>query len=200
MKVVSVMNTKGGVGKSTLTSNLVGFTKQMGFEVAICDLDKQNTLTFWHKKSKLNLLELKIDDLNKIKKTKNIDYLFIDTPAAIKKNLIYKITEISNFCIIPFTESMIDIRTTKKFLGVLKKYKKNKKLKFFLVLNKLRFSKNNILRIKDIEDKLLNKIHVSILSTKNFDKQMEKGSIITKSNYSKTFHIRDQLINLINKI
>ena len=200
MKVVSVMNTKGGVGKSTLTSNLVGFAKQMGFEVAICDLDKQNTLTYWHKKSKLNLLELKIDDLNKIKKTKNIDYLFIDTPAAIKKNLIYKITEISNFCIIPFTESMIDIRTTKKFLGVLKKYKKNKKLKFFLVLNKLRFSKNNILRIKDIEDKLLTKVHVTILSTKNFDKQMEKGSIITKSNYSKTFHIRDQLINLINKI
>lgn len=200
MKVVSVMNTKGGVGKSTLTSNLVGFTKQMGFEVAICDLDKQNTLTFWHKKSKLNLLELKIDDLNKIKKTKNIDYLFIDTPAAIKKNLIYKITEISNFCIIPFTESMIDIRITKKFLGVLKKYKKNKKLKFFLVLNKLRFSKNNILRIKDIEDKLLNKVHVNILNTKNFDKEMEKGSIITKSNYSKTFHIRDQLINLINKI
>ena len=200
MKVVSVMNTKGGVGKSTLTSNLVGFAKQMGFEVAICDLDKQNTLTFWHKKSKLNLLELKIDDLNKIKKIKNIDYLFIDTPAAIKKNLIYKITEISNFCIIPFTESMIDIRITKKFLGVLKKYKKNKKLKFFLVLNKLRFSKNNILRIKDIEDKLLNKVHVTILSTKNFDKQMEKGSIITKSNYSKTFHIRDQLINLINKI
>ena len=200
MKVVSVMNTKGGVGKSTLTSNLVGFTKQMGFEVAICDLDKQNTLTFWHKKSKLNLLELKIDDLNKIKKTKNIDYLFIDTPAAIKKNLIYKITEISNLCIIPFTESMIDIRITKKFLGILKKFKNNKKLKFFLVLNKLRFSKNNILRIKDIEDKLLNKIHVSILSTKNFDKQMEKGSIITKSNYSKTFHIRDQLINLISKI
>ena len=200
MKVVSVMNTKGGVGKSTLTSNLVGFTKQMGFEVAICDLDKQNTLTYWHKKSKLNLLELKIDDLNKIKKTKNIDYLFIDTPAAIKKNLIYKITEISNFCIIPFTESMIDIRITKKFLGILKKFKNNKKLKFFLVLNKLRFSKNNILRIKDIEDKLLNKVHVSILSTKNFDKQMEKGSIITKSNYSKTFHIRDQLINLINKI
>ena len=195
------MNTKGGVGKSTLISNLVGFTKTMGFEVAICDLDKQNTLTFWHKKSKLNLLEFKINDLNKsTKKTKNIDYLFIDTPAAIKKNLIYKITEISNFCIIPFTESMIDIRITKKFLGVLKKYKKNKKLKFFLVLNKLRFSKNNILRIKDIEDKLLNKIHVSILSTKNFDKQMEKGSIITKSNYSKTFHIRDQLINLINKI
>lgn len=200
MKVVSVMNTKGGVGKSTLASNLVGFVKQMGFEVAICDLDKQNTLTFWHKKSKLNLLELKIDDLNKIKKTKNIDYLFIDTPAAIKKNLIYKITEISNFCIIPFTESMIDIRITKKFLGVLKKYKKNKKLKFFLVLNKLRFSKNNILRIKDIEDKLLNKVHVNILNTKNFDKEMEKGSIITKSNYSKTFHIRDQLTNLINKI
>ena len=200
MKVVSVMNTKGGVGKSTLTSNLVGFAKQMGFEVAICDLDKQNTLTYWHKKSKLNLLELKIDDLNKIKKTKNIDYLFIDTPAAIKKNLIYKITEISNFCIIPFTESMIDIRITKKFLGIFKKYKNNKKLKFFLVLNKLRFSKNNILRIKDIEDKLQTKVHVTILSTKNFDKQMEKGSIITKSNYSKTFHIRDQLINLINKI
>ena len=200
MKVVSVMNTKGGVGKSTLTSNLVGFTKQMGFEVAICDLDKQNTLTYWHKKSKLNLLELKINDLNKIKEIKNIDYLFIDTPAAIKKNLIYKITEISNFCIIPFTESMIDIRITKKFLGILKKFKNKKKLKLFLVLNKLRFSKNNILRIKDIEDKLLTKVHVTILSTKNFDKQMEKGSIITKSNYSKTFHIRDQLINLINKI
>ena len=200
MKVVSVMNTKGGVGKSTLTSNLVGFAKQMGFEVAICDLDKQNTLTFWHKKSKLNLLELKIDDLNKIKKTKNIDYLFIDTPAAIRKNLIYKITEISNFCIIPFTESMVDLRITKKFLNILKKLKKKKKFKFFLILNKLRFSKNNNLKIKRIEDKLLNKVHFTILGTRNFDKQMEKGSIITKSSYSNIFRIRDQLINLINKI
>ena len=200
MKVISVMNTKGGVGKSTLISNLVGFTKTMGFEVAICDLDKQNTLTFWHKKSKLNLLELKIDDLNKIKKTKNIDYLFIDTPAAIKKNLINKIIEISNFCIIPFTDSMVDLRITKKFLGTLKKLNKNKKMKFFLVLNKLRFSKNNSLKIIDIENKLLNKVHATILGTKNFDKQMAKGSIITKSNYSRIFHVRDQLINLINKV
>tara|TARA_B100000989_G_scaffold12784_1_gene8690 strand:+ start:110 stop:361 length:252 start_codon:yes stop_codon:yes gene_type:complete len=77
---------------------------------------------------------------------------------------------------------------------------KKKKIKFFLILNKLRFSKNNNLKIKDIEDKLLNKVHFTILGTKNFDTQMEKGSIITKSSYSKIFHIRDQLINLVNKI
>ena len=194
------MNTKGGVGKSTLTSNLAGFTKEMGFEVAICDLDKQNALTYWHKKSRLNLLELNLENLNIFKKTKNIDYLFIDTPAAIKKNLLEKLTKISNFCIIPFTESMIDLRSTKKFLVVVKKLKKNKKLKVFLVLNKLRFSKNINLKTKYIENKLLNKVHATILNTKSFDKQMEKGSIITKSNYSKIFYIRDQLINLINRI
>ena len=59
MKIVSIMNAKGGVGKSTLTSNLVGFSKEMGFEIAICDLDKQNAITNWHKKSKLKLLKLK---------------------------------------------------------------------------------------------------------------------------------------------
>ncbi len=199
MKIVSIMNAKGGVGKSTLTSNLVGFSKEMGFEIAICDLDKQNAITNWHKKSKLKLLKLKIDDLNKINKNKDIDYLFIDTPAAIKKNLIEKIIKISNFCIIPFTESMIDIRYTKKFLRILKKLNKNRRVKIFLVLNKLRFSKNNSIKKKEIEKKILNKVHATILGTKSFDQQMEKGSIITKSSYPKILNIRDQFINLINK-
>lgn len=45
-KFVSVINLKGGVGKTTLTANLAGWlVKRKGFRVLVVDLDFQGTLT-----------------------------------------------------------------------------------------------------------------------------------------------------------
>ena len=46
MKVVSVINFKGGVGKTTLTANLGAYAASVGRRVLLIDLDPQTHLTF----------------------------------------------------------------------------------------------------------------------------------------------------------
>jgi len=46
MKVVSVINYKGGVGKTTITANLASEMAQKGKKVLVVDLDPQTNLTF----------------------------------------------------------------------------------------------------------------------------------------------------------
>ncbi len=46
MKVVSVINYKGGVGKTTLTANLGAYAASKGRRVLMIDLDPQASLTF----------------------------------------------------------------------------------------------------------------------------------------------------------
>lgn len=46
MRVVSVINYKGGVGKTTLTANLGAYLAQRGRRVLLVDLDPQSSLTF----------------------------------------------------------------------------------------------------------------------------------------------------------
>ena len=46
MKIVSVINYKGGVGKTTLTANLGAYAASKGKRVLMIDLDPQSSLTF----------------------------------------------------------------------------------------------------------------------------------------------------------
>jgi chromosome partitioning protein len=61
MRVVAVMNYKGGVGKTTLTANLGAVVASRGLRVLLLDLDPQTNLTFslfsiddWHDRLKDN--------------------------------------------------------------------------------------------------------------------------------------------------
>ena len=57
MKVVSIINYKGGVGKTTITSNLAAGLATKGYKVLAIDLDPQSNLT---------LSFMKIEDWKKI--------------------------------------------------------------------------------------------------------------------------------------
>lgn len=46
MKTLSIINFKGGVGKTTLTANLGAYAAYKGYRVLLIDLDPQNNLTF----------------------------------------------------------------------------------------------------------------------------------------------------------
>ena len=89
MKVVSIINYKGGVGKTTITSNLAAGLATKGYKVLAIDLDPQSNLTFSF---------MKIEDWKtKYAEKKTIRNWFKeDTKTKKFKNLIVKPEKLDN--------------------------------------------------------------------------------------------------------
>lgn len=58
MKIISIINNKGGVGKTTTTQNLAGYLSRQGYKIGLIDFDGQANLTNSYKieDSKIDLL------------------------------------------------------------------------------------------------------------------------------------------------
>ena len=199
MKVITLANSKGGVGKSTIASNLIYLAIEMNYGVAFIDLDKQKSLNQWIKKQIVKIEKVKINDLtNSAKKKLKYDFLFIDTQASIKGTKLEKILNITDIVIIPSSDTYLDLDATRKFLKRINSYRK-RNIKVFTVLNRLRFSN----KIEDViiksENVLKEKITAWLPMSKKFDDQMSAGSTILKSKYAQTQIVREQLLNLIYK-
>lgn len=60
-KIISIVSTKGGVGKTTLTANMAGYLSDLGYIVLMIDADPQPSLSSYYNinhKSPLGLMEL----------------------------------------------------------------------------------------------------------------------------------------------
>ncbi len=126
MTVIVVANPKGGVGKSTLSTNLAGYFAANGEWVALADLDKQQSAHGW--------LQLRADTLPKIeewkvdidapgKPPKGLEKAVVDTPAGIHGNRLALALELADKVIVPLQPSMFDILATQEFLTRLQKEK-----------------------------------------------------------------------------
>lgn len=92
MKSIAVINYKGGVGKTTLSANIVAELAFRGNKVLAIDLDPQASLTFSFLK-----VDFWKDNLEKKKTIKNWYDAFIDKDHDLNlKNLIYPIQKIGN--------------------------------------------------------------------------------------------------------
>ena len=49
MPVVVVANPKGGVGKSTLSTNIAGYYASLGHRVMLGDVDRQQSSRLWQR-------------------------------------------------------------------------------------------------------------------------------------------------------
>ncbi|SAL01230.1 ParA family ATPase [Caballeronia calidae] len=126
MTVIVVANPKGGVGKSTLATNLAGYFAAQGEWVALADLDKQRSSHAW--------LSLRVDTLPTIeewsidvdspgKPPKGLEKAVVDTPAGVHGNRLSLALELADKVIVPLQPSMFDILATQDFLAKLAKEK-----------------------------------------------------------------------------
>ncbi|MFM0735425.1 ParA family protein [Paraburkholderia sediminicola] len=126
MTVIVVANPKGGVGKSTLSTNLAGYFASLGEWVALADLDKQQSAHAWLslRPPALPPIEIwEVDPENPVKPPRGLEHSVIDTPAGLHGNRLNIALDLADKVIVPLQPSMFDILATQEFLERLAKEK-----------------------------------------------------------------------------
>lgn len=120
MKVISVLNHKGGVGKSTFATNICAYYANKGFNVLLGDFDVQQSSYNWNmlrpeSVPAIEMMEFEENGSPK-KPTKNIDYVVIDSPAGVRTEALHRLVYMSDKIITPIKPSSFDILSTGTFL------------------------------------------------------------------------------------
>jgi chromosome partitioning protein len=119
MPVLLVANPKGGVGKSTIATNLAGFLAARGYSVMLGDIDRQQSSRHW--------LALRPDSLPLIqswdvasegiaKTPKGVSHVVLDTPAGVTGERLKDLVRLADKVIVPLQPSIFDILATRDFL------------------------------------------------------------------------------------
>jgi len=123
MQIVSVVQQKGGVGKTTLAINLAGELRRRGLQVTVVDADPQASALAWAAPRKLGFAvkqELLSNGtvsqwLRNVLKQPS-DIVVIDTPAGLG-NVFRAAVDIADVILIPCGPSSLDINAARNTLS-----------------------------------------------------------------------------------
>lgn len=120
-KIIGLVNQKGGVGKTTISTHIATKLHMDGNKVLLVDCDPQGTLTTWHNHGNSEITC--IGQQNSIHIHKNIkdvgkdyDVVVVDGPAGVNKdNINVSIIKCADLIIIPVQPSSYDIEAARDF-------------------------------------------------------------------------------------
>jgi chromosome partitioning protein len=130
--IISLVNQKGGVGKTTVAVNLAYGLAEAGQRALVVDADPQGSVIQWHSIAAGSEFEVHHLPSPRLKKElKNIsrryDHIVIDSPPAIE-DITRAAIEISHLAIIPIAPSPLDIWSSRETIALVnalgKRYRK----------------------------------------------------------------------------
>lgn len=122
MPVILVANPKGGVGKSTLASNIAGYLARSGHAVMLGDIDRQQSARRWlaQRPAQLPLIQgWDYDAKQVVKPPKGVSHVVIDTPAGLHGRKLETLYALADRILIPLQPSLFDIQATYDFVQTL---------------------------------------------------------------------------------
>jgi len=114
--IISIINQKGGVAKSTVAINLASVFAQYS-KVAILDTDVQGSLTQVVENNE-NLNIIQVNNLNELK-TLDYQVIVVDTPPYLS-NQLPQLISISDFIIVPTKPGVLDSLALKATVALIK--------------------------------------------------------------------------------
>jgi chromosome partitioning protein len=126
--VISLVNQKGGVGKTTVAINLASGLALRGFYVLLVDSDPQGSVLQWYSIQNQEFLEVerlaqRFDSAGFRKRTSKRDYVVIDAPPAIS-DITIDVLDATDLVLIPVGPSALDLWSSKRILDLLAKSRK----------------------------------------------------------------------------
>ena len=128
MPVIVVANPKGGVGKSTLSTQLAGYLASQKHAVMLGDMDRQQSSRLW--------LSLRPPQARPIaawealpegglKPPKGVSHVVLDTPGGLHGKRLSDVLRAAHRVIVPLQASVFDMYATREFLDELAERQKN---------------------------------------------------------------------------
>lgn len=122
--VIVIANPKGGVGKSTLATNLAGCLARQGHKVMLGDLDSQQSSRAWLALRPAGLPAIAPWDIGPdrvARPPRGVTHLVLDTPAGLAEAQLERALRVADRLLVPLQPSMFDILATEAFLQGLAK-------------------------------------------------------------------------------
>jgi chromosome partitioning protein len=136
MPVVVVANPKGGVGKSTLSTQVAGYFASQGHAVMLGDADRQQSSKLWlnlRPASARPIVSWEFDEEQIAKPPKGTTHVVLDTPAGLHGRRFKDIMKLADKVLVPLQPSVFDIFATRAFLDELAQNARISKLQVGLV-------------------------------------------------------------------
>jgi chromosome partitioning protein len=127
MKTLLVANPKGGSGKTTLATNLAGYLASIGQQVALMDMDRQQSANTW-----LDLREESLPPIARFQSGAIPDWLIIDSPAGLHGKMLERALKLASQVVVPIAPSMFDVAASQDFLAALREERAVRKGRVFV--------------------------------------------------------------------
>ena len=122
MPVVVVANPKGGVGKSTVATNIAGHYASQGHQVMLGDADRQQSSRLWLRLRPPGARPIASWDVGEghiARPPKGTTHVVLDTPAGMHGKLFDEVLKLADKVVVPLQPSIFDIYATRAFLDEL---------------------------------------------------------------------------------
>ncbi len=144
MRTILVASSKGGAGKSTVSTNLAAWFAVEGKATALLDADRQKSSTHWcEKRAHMDTAVLPLDGTRRgwdKSLPDGIQRMVVDAPAGAMGEDLVAFLDIADAVIVPVLPSAIDLEATVPFLNTLVAHPRVKKgkLPVGIVANRLK--------------------------------------------------------------
>jgi chromosome partitioning protein len=136
MPVIVVANPKGGVGKTTLATNVAGCLAAGGHAVMLGDVDRQQSARSWLAQRPAGLApisawEVAHDEI--VRPPKGTTHVVLDTPAGLHGKRLDEVMKLADKVLIPLQPSIFDIHATHEFVRQLLAHKRSERVGIAIV-------------------------------------------------------------------
>lgn len=136
MPVIVVANPKGGVGKSTLATNVAGCLAAAGHAVMLGDVDRQQSARQWLALRPPSLPHIAGWDVagdEVLRPPRGTTHVVLDTPAGLHGKRLDAVLRIADRMLIPLQPSLFDIQATHAFVRTLREHRRGPEIELALV-------------------------------------------------------------------